>query len=121
MEAAFITSGDLDEMQKSDNLTVKKIFGLNASEYDGIFFYKGNGIMDVCELLVVKLKDDGQADDVEQAIRDRLDGQIQNFTNYGTDQIDLLKSSEIKIVGNYCFYAVSQKASKLTKIFSDHL
>ena len=121
MEAALMDSGDLDEMQKSDNLTVKKIFGLNAAEYDGILFYKGSGIMDVCELLVVKLKDNDQADDVEQAIRDRLDGQIQNFTNYGTDQIDLLNSSEIKIVGNYCFYAVSQKASRLAKIFSEHL
>ena len=108
-------------MKKSNSMMIKKVFGLNDGEYEGAIYYKGDGAMDVSELLIIKLKSNDQSAVVEAAIRERLDSQIQSFTNYGTNQIQLLESSEIEIIGNYCFYAVSENAAQLKKIFMDSI
>ena len=108
VEAAVASVG-LGSMKKSDDLTVKKVFGINAGDYEGVVYYKGEGIMDVNELLIVKLKSVSQASDVKKAAQNRLDEQIKNFTNYGTDQIDLLNQGVVVSRGNYVFYTVSDK------------
>ena len=102
VEAAVASVG-LGSMKKSDDLTVKKVFGINAGDYEGVVYYKGEGIMDVNELLIVKLKSVSQASDVKKAAQNRLDEQIKNFTNYGTDQIDLLNQGVVVSRGNYVF------------------
>ena len=111
----------LGTMKKSNSMMIKKVFGLNDGEYEGAIYYKGDGAMDVSELLIIKLKSNDQSAVVEAAIRERLDSQIQSFTNYGTNQIQLLESSEIEIIGNYCFYAVSENAAQLKKIIMDSI
>lgn len=121
VENQIVTTGDLGTMKKSNNMMIKKVFGLNDAEYDGTIYYKGEGAMDVTELLIIKLKSKDQASSVESAVRKRLDSQIQNFTNYGTNQLQLLESSVIKVSGNYFFYVVSENAVQLKDIFSDSI
>ena len=116
VEAAVASVG-LGSMKKSDDLTVKKVFGINAGDYEGVVYYKGEGIMDVNELLIVKLKSVSQASDVKKAAQNRLDEQIKNFTNYGTDQIDLLNQGVVVSRGNYVFYTVSENSDKLKSAF----
>ena len=116
VEAAVASVG-LGSMKKSDDLTVKKVFGRNAGDYEGVVYYKGEGIMDVNELLIVKLKSVSQASDVKKAAQNRLDEQIKNFTNYGTDQIDLLNQGVVVSRGNYVFYTVSENSDKLKSAF----
>ena len=115
VEAAVASVG-LGSMKKSDDLTVKKVFGINAGDYEGVVYYKGEGIMDVNELLIVKLKSVSQASDVKKAAQNRLDEQIKNF-NYGTDQIDLLNQGVVVSRGNYVFYTVSENSDKLKSAF----
>ena len=116
VEAAVASVG-LGSMKKSDDLTVKKVFGINAGDYEGVVYYKGEGIMDVNELLIVKLKSVSQASDVKKAAQNRLDEQIKNFTNYGTDQMDLLNQGVVVSRGNYVFYTVSENSDKLKSAF----
>ena len=116
VEAAVASVG-LGSMKKSDDLTVKKVFGINAGDYEGVVYYKGEGIMDVNELLIVKLKSVSQGSDVKKAAQNRLDEQIKNFTNYGTDQIDLLNQGVVVSRGNYVFYTVSENSDKLKSAF----
>ena len=116
VEAAVASVG-LGSMKKSDDLTVKKVFGITAGDYEGVVYYKGEGIMDVNELLIVKLKSVSQASDVKKAAQNRLDEQIKNFTNYGTDQIDLLNQGVVVSRGNYVFYTVSENSDKLKSAF----
>ena len=116
VEAAVASVG-LGSMKKSDDLTVKKVFGINAGDYEGVVYYKGEGIMDVNELLIVKLKSVSQASDVKKAAQNRLDEQIKNFTNYGTDHIDLLNQGVVVSRGNYVFYTVSENSDKLKSAF----
>lgn len=117
VESRLDSEGDLGTMKKTDTMMIKRVFGLNSAEFEGSVYYKGEGAMDVTELLIIKLKSDNQSEFVKAAIRERLDSQIQNFTNYGTNQLQLLESSEIQVIGNYCFYAVSENAVQLKEIF----
>lgn len=121
MEAEVMAQEYMGTMQKSDELMIKKVFGLNAADYEGAFYYKGSEALDVCELLIIKLKSDEQSAAVQDAITDRVEEQIQNFTNYGTNQIQLLETCEIEIKGNYCFYVVSEHAAQFKQLFLDSL
>lgn len=121
IENKITSEGNLGTMTKKDSMMIKKVFGLNDAEFEGAIYYKGEGAMDVTELLIIKLKSNAQSVAVEAAIRDRLDSQIQSFTNYGTNQLQLLENSEIKVVGNYCFYVVSENAVQFKEIFLNNI
>ena len=100
IENKITSEGNLGTMTKKDSMMIKKVFGLNDAEFEGAIYYKGEGAMDVTELLIIKLKSNAQSVAVEAAIRDRLDSQIQSFTNYGTNQLQLLENWIVKLDSN---------------------
>lgn len=121
VENAVTGAADLELYEKEGNQMIKKIFGLNAADYEGIVYYKGHEALDVHEILIVKLKDRSQASAVTEAIQNRIDTQIESFTGYGTDQIRLLNNHEVSVNGNYVFYAVSENAAELLKAYKQSL
>ena len=58
---------------------------------------------------------------VEDAVKERLDIQIDNFEGYGAGQVKLLKSAGWKIRGNYVLFVVSPNAQKFEKAFTKSL
>ena len=51
-------------MSKGSAQDLKKYYGLNANDYDGVMLYIPNDVMSVNEVLVVKVKDESQIDTV---------------------------------------------------------
>ena len=56
IENKITSEGNLGTMTKKDSMMIKKVFGLNDAEFEGAIYYKGEGAMDVTELLIIKLK-----------------------------------------------------------------
>ena len=52
-------------MSKGSAQDLKKYYGLNANDYDGVMLYIPNDVMSVNEVLVVKVKDESQIEDIE--------------------------------------------------------
>lgn len=117
VKAAELPAG----MQAVDNRMVKRFYGLNPNDYDGILLYSPVTNMDANELLIVKLKDVSQSNEVEQAIRKRLATQKNSFEGYGAEQTKLLNDCVIKIKGNYILFLVGDHAANGEAAFVNSL
>lgn len=105
------------EVPEAENRTIKRFYGLDPNEYEGIIFYAPQDDMAVEEMLIVKLKDVSQQEAVEQAVEERLDTQLKSFEGYGAEQVAMLKKHVLNVEGNYIFYMVGEKAQEAQKTF----
>lgn len=116
-------SAKLDDkgLAPADNRMVKRLYGLNANDYEGLSLYVSDSNMKVEEFLIVKLKDVSQTDSVEAAVQARLDHQLESFEGYGPKQCKLLNDHITDIQGNYLFYVVHKNAKAADKAFQKSL
>lgn len=110
---------NLNNMEKSDSKSLKRFYGLNSSEFEDFAIYIPKSTMDVEEMLVIKVKDKGQVQGIEDTIDSRVNKQVESFSGYGPKQVALLQDYEVKSKGDYVFYAVSKDVDKLTTAFKD--
>lgn len=110
------------EAQRADNRMLRRLYGLNPSDYTEIVLYYPSSNMGVEELLLVRLQDSKQAETVESAIQARLSAQKQSFDGYGIEQTALLNNNAVVLVrGSYVLFAVSVNAQAIRQAFLDAL
>lgn len=121
VEKSITEAVDLSNMEKGGDRDVRRAFGINVNDYDGVAYYKPVSTMDVEEILIVKLKSNDQADALESAVQSRVDSQLQSFQGYGAEQCQLLENAVIKVQGNFVLYAVSKDTSACKETFLSSL
>ena len=104
MSQAVTEAADLSKMQEADNQMLKRLYGLDGADFDGILLYYPTSNMGAEELLLVKMKDVSQAEAVQAAIENRLATQKKSFDGYGAEQTAMLEKSIIKVRGNYALF-----------------
>lgn len=107
----------LDGLEAGGSGDMKRCFHLDGSEYEGYLLYISDDLMNVNELLIVKIKDVSQLSVLEDAVDERNADQIRNFHGYGTDQEELLQNAVVLEWGSYFFYAVSDQAEQWEEVF----
>ncbi len=112
---------DMTDLSVADNRTVRRLYGINVNDYDGVSLYVSNSNMKVEEVLIVKLKDVSQADTVETAALGRVDTQLQSFEGYGPEQCKLLEDHVLDTEGNYVLFVVNQEAQAADQAFQKSL
>lgn len=112
---------DTGELSEADNRMVKRLYGLNANDYENVVLYVSDSNMKVEELLIVKLTDTAQSETVETAVDTRLNKQLESFEGYGPEQCKLLKDHILDVKGNYILYVVDKKAKAADKAFQKSL
>ena len=110
-----------DGMSQGTTQDLKKYYGLNANDYDGVMLYIPDDVMSVNEILVVKLKNQEQANEVEQAVKKRLKTQKSSFEGYGVKQTKLLNSAITETKGNYVMMVISEDAEKIFEAFKNSI
>ena len=110
-----------EELSPADNRMVKRLYGINVNDYEGVVLYVSDSNMEVEELLIVKLKDVSQSDSVEAAIDSRLKRQLESFEGYGAEQTKLLNDHVLHVAGNYILYVVDENAKAADKAFQKSL
>ncbi len=108
---------DMTDMTAVEQSEMLKTFNFDRDAIDNYVYYSNKNIMHVSEMLIVKLKDKADADQVEQAVRKRIDDQINTFKSYAPDQVALLEQSELTVSGNTVFYCVSENSAEVYKAF----
>lgn len=112
---------EIKEMKKANAQAFKKYYGLNANDFEGVELYLPDNVMSVNELLIVRLRDEEQAETVEKAVQERLDTQKESFDGYGVVQIKQLESSVTECRGRYVFFIVGEDADKAYAAFRKSL
>lgn len=112
---------DMTGLSAADNRTVRRLYGINVNDYDGVSLYVSDSNMKVEEVLIVKLKDVSQAEAVEAAVSNRVDTQLQSFEGYGPEQCKLLEDHVLDTEGNYILFVVNQKAHAADQAFQKSL
>ena len=114
LQENVMKAGTEEGMTKGTTQDLKRYYGLNAQDYDGVALYIPNDVMSVNELLIIKLKDESQAEQVEAAAKERLKTQK-------TKQTKLLESAVLDTKGEYVLLAVSENADEMAGAFQKSL
>ncbi len=108
-------------MESAGTQELKRYYGLNANDFESVVLYIPNDVMGVNELLIVRLKNESQAETVVKAAQKRLDTQTESFEGYGAEQTKLLKAAMLDNRGMYVFMAVGKNADKAYSAFKKSL
>lgn len=116
-----LKAADVSSLQKKTAADAAKVFGFDTQKEEGILYYANDNIMDVSELLIVKLKDEADAAAFKAAVEEHVTNQENLFKNYAPDQYALLKESIIEVSGNTLFYCTSTDAKAFYNAFKQAL
>ena len=95
----------------------KKEFGLDPKQFDGGFWAASNDVMEVRELLIVRLKDGDDGRALTDALRKRVEDKIVLFEGYAAAQTAQLKSYRLVQHGNFILFAVCDAPADAVKVF----
>ena len=109
VQKAVVDAADDKNMTLAGTQEIKRFYGINPKDYEDITLYYTNETMGVNELLLVKTKDENEAEAVEKAAEQRKKTQLDNF------------ASIIKTKGTYVLFVISPKAETVEKAFTKSL
>lgn len=106
------------EVQQGEGRMLRRFYGINPADYEGVVLYYPSTNMGVEELLLVKLKESSQGETLQAAIDARLATQKESFDGYGVEQTALLTNNAVvEIRGNYVLFTVSENSQKIRQAF----
>ena len=114
-------SFDASELKEQDSAAVKRNFGLNSADYDGVMYYASESSMSVEEVLLIKVKSREQIQEVTDALDERTQARIAAFEGYGSDEVRLLEDAQQSVRGRFIFFAVSSQAGEYRSVFDSSL
>lgn len=121
VETAVVTAARFEAAQEGDGQMLRRLYGLDPSAYEDFVLYYPATNMGAEELLLVKLADMSQKDDVLAAIESRLATQLHTFEGYGPDQVAMLEAAAVEDGGNYILFVSSANADTAAGAFADAL
>ena len=119
--APVVKTMEKNQMTKKTNADAVKAFKLDLSLTDGVVYYANNNVMDVSELLIVKLKDKSDAPDLKEKVDLRVSEQKKLYKSYAPKQYSLLENSITETSGNVLFYCTAENAVSLFEKFKEAL
>ena len=121
ISASSVKYATESKMKKRSTNDAAKTFGFEAEKAEGIVYYCNDSIMDVSEILIVKLKNPSDAKEFEQAVQKRVENQENLFKNYAPEQYALLQNSIIEADGNTIFYCTADNNKEIYNSFKKGL
>lgn len=103
---AVFSAVDTSGLKKQSELQIKKELSLSVDSFDGMYFIKSDDIMDVREIIIIKLKDGTSSDEATQKIKKRLEDKQTLFEGYAPEQSAMLQNYVLKQKAGFVFYAV---------------
>lgn len=114
-------SANLEGMEQRDMNKLQKLYHISSEEIADFVFYTASSNVKADELLVVRLKDEAQADRVTAKIEERIAAQSAKFKDYRPEQYYLLEKRVLKTKGSFILFAVSAEADQMERAFDETL
>ncbi len=116
--SAVTATVDTKGLKKQKEIEIKKELSLTADSFDGIYYIKSDDIMDVREILIIKLKDNQSSDEAIEKIEKRLKDKQTLFEGYAPEQSAMLKNYCLKQKAGFIFYAILDEKEAALSAFN---
>jgi len=110
---------DISNMVKSDSNKLEKLYDINTEEVEDFKLYTAKTNIEANELLILKVKDQKDIEDIKEDINDRIETQTSSFKDYLPDEYYLIEKNVLKSNGNYIIFVISEEAEKIESIFDE--
>lgn len=110
---------DLSKMEEGNKTKLRKLYGINAKNLEDFVVYAPKTNMEANEILILKVKNQDDVDELQESIEKRIEKQSDSFKNYSPDQYDLLENHTLKVKGKYIMLVVSKDVDKINKSIND--
>lgn len=110
-------SFDVSELKQIKKNQIIEDFDIDFSQVDSFVYYASDSIMNVDELMLIKIKEDATDDEIEEKIEKRVSEKQVLFEGYAPEQSALLKEYVLYSGNGFIFYAVGENASEAFSAF----
>lgn len=121
IEKALEAVLDTENLVKADSQGLKRYYGLNSADYEGVMLYTSKASLSAEEVLLVKVENDGQMQAVKDAVQRRLESRKNDFEGYAPKESQMIGEAQLSVRGEYLFLAVAPKAESYKEVFAKSL
>lgn len=114
---AVLQTLEAPELKKQKDAVFKKAFGLETGDFEGVCYAASDDVMEVREVLVVKLKSADGAERLIERIETRAEEKTVLFEGYAPEQAALLQKSVVRRKGNFVLFVVCDKPAYAVRAF----
>ena len=108
---------NIDDLTSFKKNKIKKEFGIEFDGIDSYIYYASDSVMNVEELMIIKLKEGAKADSITEKIEARVKDKQVLFEGYAPEQSALLKNYVMSVSHGFIFYAVGEEATDALILF----
>ncbi|MGG6311093.1 DUF4358 domain-containing protein [Paenibacillus macerans] len=112
-------AANLENMKQGDAEKLQKLYHISGEEIADFLLYTASSNVEADELLIVRLKDESEADRVMANIEERIAAQTAKFKDYRPEQYFLLEKRVLKSRGLFILFAVSAEADQMERAFEE--
>ena len=110
---------NVEELKSYNKNKIQEEFDIEFQDIDSYAYYASDSVMNVEELLVIKLKEGAKADNITEKIEQRVKDKQVLFEGYAPTQSAMLKNYVLIYQKGFIFYAVCDEwADTLTLVTS---
>ena len=110
---------NVEELKSYNKNKIQEEFDIEFQDIDSYAYYASDSVMNVEELLVIKLIEGAKADNITEKIEQRVKDKQVLFEGYAPEQSAMLKNYVLKYQKGFIFYAVCDEwADTLTLVTS---
>lgn len=118
----LIETGDFGQMLPVSDRDMYEIYGIKMEKIKQAAFYMSeNSSIDADEIAIFEVSDPEYLDTLYNILCTRVTNQINLAKTYSQDQTAKLEKTEVKKVGNFCYYVVSGNYNEHMKIMKDNI
>ena len=97
---------NVEELKSYNKNKIQEEFDIEFQDIDSYAYYASDSVMNVEELLVIKLKEGAKADNITEKIEQRVKDKQVLFEGYAPEQSAMLKNYVLIYQKGFIFYAV---------------
>lgn len=114
-------SYDVSELNSIKRNRIIEEFGIDFMQVDSFEYYASDSIMNVDELMIIKLREEVKPEEIKSKIEKRVTDKQALFEGYAPEQSALLKEYILTDVKGFVFYAVGNDAEKALAAFKSSI
>ncbi len=117
VETSVLDVFSVEDLKKIENNKLSEEFSFDFDFIDSFSYYASDSIMNVNEILIIKLKEGVNSSETEQVIKERVEKKQILFDGYAPNESALLQNYVLKSKSGFVFYAVGEQASAAVEKF----